>query len=151
MEEICGNMWLQKVDYYCIPINGTIRERDTTLVMGLGVAQQAKSRFPSIERDFGREVSKNGLRVFCLGVTDKSGRKVFLVGFPVKYNWWEPASLDLIRKSAVELKFFAEGNVGKKIVLPRPGCGAGRRDWDTEVKPILLQVGLPDNIVIVSY
>ena len=67
--------------------------------------------------------------------------------FPVKYNWWEQASLELIKESAIALKKAAEFE--DTIILPRPGCGNGRLEWPT-VKRVLEEVGLPDNVWIIT-
>jgi predicted membrane-bound spermidine synthase len=45
--------------------------------------------------------------------------------------------LELIKKSAEQLKFFADGFEDCIIVLPRPGCNSGGRNWEAEIYPIL--------------
>lgn len=56
--------------------------------------------------------------------------------FPVKYNWREAATLELIEKS---LKKLHNLTFLKKmqVYLPRIGCGFGELDWETKVKPLV--------------
>ena len=73
-----------------------------------------------------------------------------IVTFPVKYNWYEKADLDLIDRSARELKtLFPEGSSGlDPIYLVRPGCMNGKLDWE-DVKPVLEKY-LNNNFIIVE-
>lgn len=45
--------------------------------------------------------------------------------FPVKFHWYEKASLELIKKSMEELFLFSQQNPNAKVYLPQVGCGFG--------------------------
>ncbi len=151
MKEINGELW----DYYnkacyriCLTVNGTIKANGES-VMGRGCALEATKKFPDIALTWGQRLKQYGLRFMYLHEFD-------LFMFPVKYNWWEPASLKLIRESALDLEQsarsvasspFTGSHTREKIILPRPGCGNGRLSWE-EVKPIIQF--LPDNVLVIS-
>jgi hypothetical protein len=150
MVETTGEMWaLYKEPNYvlCITTNGTVKSNGEC-VMGSGCALEAKTRFPGIARALGTSIKARG-NVVCgyLGefISDINAYK--LLFFPVKYNWDESANLNLIRRSALKLKEFAEGWPEKTFILPRPGCGNGGLRWE-DVKPLLLD--LPDNVQVIS-
>lgn len=126
-----GNLWDQvDADCICITTNGTVR-RDGALVMGAGCALEAKKKWPELAHEFGRQVTSHGNKIMAAYVP---GYKGLIIGFPVKYNWWEKADLLLIEESCKQLVEFVSPD--DTCVLPRPGCGNGKLKWE-DVKPIL--------------
>ena len=140
MKEVVGNIW----DYHkqghwiVITTNGSVKSNGNA-VMGRGIALQAKSRFLLLAYDLGIHIRCNGN---ILGVFPSYK----LMTFPVKYNWWEGASLELIKSSCKELVQFSD--IAKKIYMVRPGCSNGGLDWK-DVKPILEKY-LDDRFVVVE-
>lgn len=146
MKEIAGQLW----DYYnkegfvvCITTNGTIKKNGEA-VMGRGCAYEARKRFPGLPEILGKLIKRNGNIVQSVS-TEK---QLFLISFPVKHKWWEDADLSLIEKSMQTLKHIAKEFPARTIILPRPGCGNGNRQW-SEVEAILSS--LPDNVHIISW
>jgi hypothetical protein len=72
----------------------------------------------------------------------------FTEGMPVP-GWACKARLDIIRKSAHELVAMADKFGWKRVVLPRPGCGAGELSWD-DVRP-LLEAILDDRFKAITF
>jgi len=64
-------------------------------------------------------------------------------------GWAAKADLNIILKSAKELESATTIYGWKKVVLPRPGCGAGELGW-WEVKPLLEQI-LDDRFIAITY
>lgn len=121
--------------YVFITTNGTVKQSGD-LIMGKGCAKEAKDKFPGISAVLGEVIRKHGNQVIYV--------KEFGLGiFPVKTQWYNRADLTLIRTSAQQLaRIASEKNdkgefAWKEIVLPRPGCGAGGLDWETQVRPAL--------------
>ncbi len=145
MKEIRGQLW----DYFerpshivCITTNLSIR-KDGAGVMGRGCAREANLKLPGLSKLLGHH----------LRTSRDSGKPFFLlplrlIAFPVKYRWYDDASLELIAQSACWLDEQAKLTPHFNYVLPRPGCGNGRLDWN-KVKPIL--AGLPDNVLVITY
>lgn len=74
---------------------------------------------------------------------------VTIISFPVKHNWWEKADKKLIRESLLALNKMIGTEGLKRVYLPRPGCGNGNLDWETEVKPLLETNFISEKIVVV--
>jgi len=132
MKLVKGNLW----DYHnenniiCITTNGTIKNNGE-LVMGRGCALEATQRYPEFPKLLGDLVKSYDNHCFFLPHR--------IVSFPVKYNWYETADLDLINRSSEELSELIDKLSDIRIdniVIPRPGCGNGNLKW-SEVEPIV--------------
>lgn len=142
MKEVHGDLWAyenRKGFIIVITTNGYIK-KDGTGVMGAGVAKQAAEKYPELPRLLGESLQARGNVVSPLTFR--------IYAFPVKHEWMDRADIRLIRKSARKLKQLAEEHPNIKYVTVRPGCGNGRRDWETEIKPIMVQ--LPDNVFVIN-
>jgi hypothetical protein len=115
--------------------------------MGRGVALVAKTLFQGLDRRLGSLIRERGNHVHYLGTWTGTGETPYnLFSFPVKHNYWEKASLALIKESVEQLAFQAVPF--ETIVMVRPGCGNGGRGWSV-VKPILEPL-LDDRFLIVE-
>lgn len=148
--EIFGDIW----DYYqqpntviLITTNGDVTKAGKA-VMGRGVALQAKTRIPKIDKTLGRFIKWYGNRVLWLEANEVTYSG--MMSFPVKHHWREKADLELIKKSALDLKELAEKDYLRDFILPRPGCSNGGRSWILEVAPLLRSLDLPENILVIS-
>ena len=150
MIEVIGDMfkesYLKFVDAICITTNGALNAQGKC-VMGRGVALIAKEKWDGIDKRLGDFIKTNGNIVQILWFVPST--KTTIVAFPVKHHWKEKADLKLIEKSCKELRQLIDQEGWTKVVLPRPGCNNGRRDWDTEVKPILKKHFRDDNRLMV--
>ena len=143
-KELKKDLWdyIGKADYLVFVTTNGSRKQNGNAVMGRGCAKEAKDRFQNIAVVVGEELAKSQK------VSTEKGEAYrppvmwlpqYKIGIlPVKYNWYDKADLALIEDSIKNLKlmvnhFFPD----KNVVLPRPGCGAGGKDWLTQVKPIL--------------
>lgn len=151
MIEITGDIWTQECDAICITTNMVLR-KNGQLVMGAGLALQAKNRFPKLPWDFGayyglydqfKHNSHESQFAYCHAVEIGKGHPD-IVAFPTKYHWRDPSDLTLIRKSAADLVALTKEMGYGKVVLPRPGTGLGRLDWN-RVREII-EPYLKDNI-----
>lgn len=151
MREQFGDIWkLAKApnSVVCVTTNGYVNSRGEC-VMGKGVALQAKKRYPRLAKVLGTMIKYGGNHAReALGV-DAQGEERKLVIFPTKHVWFRPASLELIRESAELLRLFAVNHPERTYYLPRPGCQNGGLKW-AEVGPVLREVGLPENVVVVT-
>ena len=143
MIEQSADLWTHPAKVKVITTNGTVNSKGK-LVMGRGVALQAMQRYPLLPTTLGGLVSRWGNNVYAIEAGD-----IVLVTFPVKQHWKEDASLSLIARSASGLFNLTNLYKWESVVLPRPGCGNGRRDWETEVKPILSPL-LDDRFIVVN-
>jgi hypothetical protein len=135
-------------DLFLITTNATITVRGA-LVMGRGIARQAKERFPGLDVALGRQIqalcgnqSIYGLLVSPRWPTAK------LSAFQVKRHYSQPASLELIRRSTAALCAWCADHPGACVHLNFPGIGNGRLRRE-DVLPIIAQ--LPDQVTIWEY
>jgi hypothetical protein len=132
MKQMPGNLW----DYHqhgpvCITTNGIIK-KDGTLVMGAGIALQAKQRFPSLPVVLADAVSQYGNHTFYL--PDEN-----LFSFPTKNDWKDKSDINLIAQSATELVNITNQMDFTEVYLPKPGCANGQLSW-TSVRVVLGQI-----------
>lgn len=151
MREVQGNLW----DYYgkaphvcCIPINQTIK-KNGRLVMGRGVAAQAKHRFRNLDLDVAVQFRRQATYVFWVRPRVSDGhpnRNLLMV--VTKNRWWQPTTASLLTSMLVELRQFAEANPFMTFILPRPGCGNGGMDWPY-VRELMITSRIPDNVWVI--
>lgn len=144
MREAVGDLWdfHDRGSWIVITTNGTIKPNGA-LVMGRGVARQARNRFLGIDILLGDVVRRRGNTPVAIS-------QYRIITFPTKHNWWEPADIRLIKTSAKALAHLWNPNrlLGRirkahesagwfsDIYLPRPGCGNGGLLWE-DVKPVI--------------
>ena len=137
-----GNIWEYPAHYTCVPVNKVIKDNGE-LVMGAGLARQAKEMYPHIPKRFGQLMRQHNGKVCYDDITK-------LIAFPTKNHWKDDSDLLLIERSAKQLHrlCYSLGNPEYIITLPTVGCGNGGLMWQ-QVKPVL-SANLPeDNFVVV--
>src|SRR5437868_4696904 len=154
MKLAIGNLWDYAVLGYAVTV--PINIGWTTLgrgVMGRGVAKQAASKFPGLDRQVGElcQVYKSNMPTLVQRYF--SDRDYTLVLFPVKpladhpsQSWRNPADLKLIERSALQLHNLAQSYETLRspgVVLPLVGCGAGGLSR-SDVLPLLHELLAPD-------
>ena len=141
IESLTCNIWdLHPHANIVIPTNiGWTKEGKN--VMGAGLAAQAAQRFPKLAYFYGQYCKKYGSETEVIPWAGTNQ----LILFPVKplnvekpwLSWQQPASLDLIRKSAEELEDLATSGVIEGLTaVPLVGCGNGKLS-EKDVLPIL--------------
>jgi hypothetical protein len=147
MKEIIGNIWDAKCDFLCITTNGIVK-KDGRLVMGAGIAKEARDR--CVDRDLdlylGNLVKIWGNKVWVTNI-DYNGKQI--ISFPTKHHFKDNSDLTLIEQSCEELATVGLLMNRSEIALPRPGCGCGGLDWEI-VKPILEKHLVSDNFLVYS-
>ena len=144
MNEITGDLFevaKNGYDAFCITTNGHVKDVGS-LTMGRGTAGLAAERWPDLPYVLGEKTRRKGHMVHVLEAREfgERGRAAvpapYLVAFPTKPaytvvdcmrvpGWKGPAKLDLIELSAVELVMAIGAYSWSKVLLPRPGAGAG--------------------------
>ena len=146
MQEVKGNLWSFNpggiVVWRGIPTNGVVR--NNKLIMGAGVAKDAKMKYPNLPHILAVHVNENG-NTPCFA-TPEEGVAVF--SFPTKNHYQGDSDLALITESATYLAARAMKYPHCDFILPRPGVGLGNLSWSNVRIPLLTL--LPDNVFIVS-
>ncbi len=140
MIEIVSDYWRNVADYHCITTNGALRFNGHA-IMGAGIAQQARSRYPELESELGKFIKAHGNHVYLLS-------HGFML-FPTKVHWNLNSDLDLIMRSARELVELTNTLPdAKRVLMTRPGCGMGRLSW--QVVKVAIERILDDRFIVVS-
>ena len=147
MELKIGDMWtvFDDVDLFCITTNETLTKRGA-LVMGAGIARQARDRFSGIDLRFGQLVANLDQPYGLLVLPDYPAGK--LAAFQVKHHFRSDASLDLIARSTKMLIDWCSIHPEAKVALNFPGIGLGNLDEET-VLPIIDK--LPEQVQVWKY
>lgn len=146
-----GNMWTAYAvaDLFLITTNSTLKKSSQGLVMGRGIARQAKERFPGLDIALGKQIQANygNLGVYGLLVSPR-WPDAKLGAFQVKRHYSQPATLGLIRQSTAALCTWCSQHPDARVALNFPGIGNGRLRRE-DVLPIIAQ--LPTQITIWEY
>lgn len=151
-------------DAICITTNGAVKTNGAC-VMGRGIAQQARDKFPGIDKQLGKLIDEEGNHVHDLGIWNEA-TDTHLISFPVKHHWREQADIELIYRSTCELvdwcnrsgQIWRAETLGReahlqglwtRILLPQPGCGNGGLDWESDVENVIKPI-LDDRFIVVT-
>ena len=143
-----GNMWDAFGKGIFMITTNPIRRNDGAVVMGRGIALEAKTKYPQLPYDFGRQLDAlhpeiDQQYVGPIGIY----QEVPIWFFMVKNHWKEPARLDIIKDSCFYLAHgFAWDDT--RIDLNFPGIGNGKLKRN-DVLPLLEE--LPNNVHIWEY
>ncbi len=139
-----GNMWDVFGQGIFMITTNPIQRKDGAVVMGRGIALEAKTKFPELPYIFGEKLKKNGnLFVDQIGVFDS----VPIWYFMVKDHWFKDADLGIIASSCWMLQKHFLG-MDQRVDLNFPGIGNGKLPRD---RVLYLLEELPDNIHIWEY
>lgn len=163
-----GDIWdLHDSGAWVVDPTNMSMKPDGRAVMGKGLSLQVAQRFPATPASYGAWLLAH-LRPgrpaghdltdgdIVAGPIVRAMRPERVLMAPVKRNWRERADLALITRSLDGIAAFLIREPDAVVALPRLGCGAGGRDWDTEVKPLVAMFldGLPveaqERIVLVE-
>src|ERR1043165_1603779 len=106
-------------------------------IMGKGVAQEFKNRYPDMFADY---VARCRRKLVRLGEPyayhDRSGRVI--INFPTKDHWRSPSRLSDIERGLDYLAGHYEEWGVKSLACPPLGCGNGGLNW-SEVGPLIYE------------
>lgn len=142
-----GDMWTvyDQADLFLVTTNGVVT-RSGALVMGAGIAGQARDRFPGLDQALGSTVKAAG-SPYGLLVSPK-WPKARLGAFQTKDNWTEGSSPALIGFAANKLLAWCEAHPTARVHLNMPGVGHGGL-FRGAVLPLL--ASLPDTVTVWEY
>lgn len=143
-------MWAayDDADLFLITTNSTLK-KNGALVMGRGIVRQARDRFPGLDVTLGGEISRRCGDLGKYGLLVSPRWPVAKLGaFQVKTDYRRPASLSLIRQSALALLAWCKEHPGTAVHLNFPGIGNGGLAR-AQVLPLLKS--LPANVHVWEY
>lgn len=151
------------VDAICITTNG-MWLTDGRAAMGGGCAGVCAKRWPETAWRLGKCLKNFLTNVpFVIGALDENGEyleptlkmikekkfKTLIFSYPTIDDLMTGAKIDLIKKSAQELKALVDRFELKGVVVPRPGVGIGGLSWG-DVKTVI-EPYMDDRFTVVSF
>jgi hypothetical protein len=137
-----GNMWdvFESADLFAVTTCNS-HYRDGRLIMGAGIAKQARDRVYGLDKEFGRMAKR--VRYGLLVSENWPRQKV--AAFQTKIDWREPSKLDVIELSTRMLIDWCAAHPTAWVHLNFPGIGRGglRRE---DVLPVI--AALPDTVAV---
>ena len=104
-------------------------------VMGKGVAEQFKLRFPEMFEDYKSRTDRKAVRIGEPYLyRDQSGARI--INFPTKDHWRSPSRIADIERGLDYLAAHAAEWGVRSMALPPLGCGNGGLEW-SEVGPLI--------------
>lgn len=142
-----GDMWsaYDGADLFLVTTNGVVTH-DGKLVMGAGIARQARNRFPGLDEALGKAALEAGAPYGLL--VSPRWPKAKLGAFQTKGEWKEGASPALISASTHMLLEWCKEHPTAQVHLNMPGVGLGGLPLEV-VLPILEP--LPDSVNVWEY
>lgn len=148
-----GNLWdeIGKADLILVTTNAVVLQHRTPqsnlceLVMGKGVALQAREQFPDLPHLLGRAIArqKKHLQLYGVIIPEPTRSGVLVGAFQTKINWRKPSTANIIGYSVMCL--IAKASRYERIAMPFPGINNGQMSPE-EVEPLLSD--LPDNVYV---
>ena len=123
-------------DLFLITVNSTLKTNGN-LVMGRGIAKEAKDRFPILPVIAGAYLEKAGLDQQFFGIARQliPGNPIGL--FQVKHHYRSDATLNLIKESSKMLaNILSSESDLSRVHLNAPGIGNGRLNTEPVFKLI---------------
>lgn len=166
---------LRNVDAICLTTNGFLKSNKHA-VMGRGVAKQAAMKWPELPYAIGKILAEKGNHVAVAATGDVDAHVYSVVMFPVKPvsevcalacsnvvkhkradfmpgdivpGWACLANTNIIRRSCEELVKLTDERKWLRVVLPKPGAGAGELNYEQLVEPILVKY-LDDRFYVID-
>lgn len=127
-KETSGDLWTYPAAYRVITTNGVVTSTaPRKLVMGAGIAKQAKDMFPYLPETLGKLVLERGNIPLLLNHER-------IITLPTKHHWKDASDIGLIVSGILLLVELVDRNKIQSVVMTRPGCGNGWLSWD-DVRP----------------
>jgi|HubBroStandDraft_5_1064220.scaffolds.fasta_scaffold61601_1 hypothetical protein len=149
------------VNAICITTNSQYTE-DGRACMGGGSARQCADRWPETAFRLGKCLKNFQTNVpFIIGMLNERGEylepnlkkikerkfKCLIFSFPTIDDLMDGAKIELIQRSAEEMKIFADRFQLMGVAGVRFGSGIGGLDWYRDVKPVVEKI-LDDRFII---
>ncbi len=117
------------------PAQVLVNTVNTVGVMGRGIALEFKRLFPEMYRQY-RELCEQGQFEIGMLWLYKSPNK-WVLNFPTKKHWRNPSRVEYIEAGLQKfVDSYADLGI-HSIAFPALGCGNGRLDFETQVKPLM--------------
>jgi O-acetyl-ADP-ribose deacetylase (regulator of RNase III) len=140
MRYLTSNLFESRAQTLVNPVN-------TEGVMGAGLAQAFRARYPEMFREYRERCRRGEFKVGSLMLWRGPDR--WVLNLPTKTSWRLPSELDYIRQGLLQFRAEYRSLGIRSVAFPALGCGRGQLAW-TSVQPLFEEIlrGLPPYIGI---
>lgn len=124
-------------DLFQSPARVLVNTVNTVGVMGKGIAKEFKFLFPEMFSKYRELCESQRLQIGNLFLYKTPNK--WVLNFPTKKHWRQPAHPEYIEKGLQKLVSIYEKTGIYSVAMPLLGCGNGELDWPTQVQPIVEQ------------
>ena len=106
--------------------------------LGTGLALKISMKWPEVQQHFKRYThnhSFSGGDVFAVSPTNERPGVIYIATQPDMYH----ATISYLNRGLRNLVKYCIKNQVTSVSLPKIGAGLGKLDWETEVKPLMIQ------------
>ena len=124
-------------DLFLSPGQALVNTVNTVGVMGKGIAKDFKSIYPEMFMEYQAACESGTFSIGSL-LYYRSRNKV-VVNLPTKRHWRGPSRVEYVETGlqAFVASYRSEGVTS--VAFPQLGCGNGELDWESEVRPLMVQ------------
>jgi O-acetyl-ADP-ribose deacetylase (regulator of RNase III) len=118
--------------------------------LGTGLALKLSTKWPDAQKAFKRQARSGCFKGGCIWVCEPTLVRpgiVYLATQPDMYR----ASLSYLRRALRELVKWADKSQVASVALPKVGAGLGKLSWETEVRPLFVDLLGPSTCPFVVY
>jgi O-acetyl-ADP-ribose deacetylase (regulator of RNase III) len=106
---------------------------NTEGVMGAGLAQAFRDRYPEMFREYRDRCRRGELAIGTLLLWRGPDRSI--LNLPTKTTWRSPSELDYVRRGLLQFRAEYRALGIRSVAFPALGCGRGQLAW-TSVQPL---------------
>jgi O-acetyl-ADP-ribose deacetylase (regulator of RNase III) len=126
MRYLTTNLFDSRAQTLVNPVN-------TEGVMGAGLAQGFRARYPEMFREYRDRCRSGDLTIGSLMLW--RGPDHWVLNLPTKTSWRLPSTLDYVRAGLLQFRSEYKAMGIRSIAFPALGCGRGALDWNS-VQPL---------------
>lgn len=137
----------QKGDIFQSEVEAIVNPVNCRGVMGKGLAQQFKKKWPAYYKDYVRICTGQLMFGGEIHIYENGEKPKYIISFPTKLDWYNQSKMAYITDGLIELKKAIYEKAIKSISIPALGCGCGGLNWFDVRKEILrILDGVPSDI-----
>ena len=106
--------------------------------LGTGLALKISSKWPDAQKHFKQFARGNKFQGGDLFVVASSRNRPGIIYIATQPDMYQ-ASLSFLNRGLRKLERYCVKREIESVALPKIGCGLGKLDWETEVKPLMMK------------
>lgn len=140
-----GDMWsaFDAADLFLITTNCVLR--GGRLVMGAGIAREARDRFPGLDKALGKAIREQLNPSKYILLLSERWPEAKLGALQTKLHWRNPSSPELVAEGIIAVGKWAKAHPAAAVHMPLPGVGHGHLEVSVVQR---LCATLPENVTV---